>query len=272
MQLVDFVRAYSEARDIADGTADQLRYAVRALERYNGSPVGTRQLSAQLLNSWIAERIKANIARKTIAVQRGALLSLWKDAARQGLAPPLAEVRLVRVPKTIPQAWLPCEFAALLANVETLTGAFPCGVPRKLLVRALALVGYYSGLRPSDLLALRSIDVLAECSLVVRQAKTGEPIKIAIPDDAMQAILATNPETRERVFPLSRKNLWYWFRKIRGSKGSPKWLRRTGATRCEQQQPGSAMAYLGHLTPGLAYRHYVDMRQISDTKPLPPKP
>lgn len=272
MELLEFVRSYSEARDIRSATADQLTYAARALERHHGGTVDTMQLSSVLLNGWISARLAADIARKTVAVQRTAIMSLWKEAARQGIAPPLAEVRLVRVPRTIPQAWLPVEFTAILAAIDSLPGAFPCGVPRRLLIKALALVGYYSGLRPSDLLALRSIDVLADSTLVVRQSKTDEPITIVIPDDAMAAILATRPDTRERVFPLSRKSMWFWFRKIRGTKGSPKWLRRTGATRCEQQQPGSAMAYLGHRTPGLAYAHYVDLRQISDTKPLPPQP
>ena len=39
----------------------------------------------------------------------------------------------------------------------------------------------------------------------------------------------------------------------------------------ELVHPGAAMALLGHRTPGLAYRHYVDARQVSRSKPTPPR-
>jgi hypothetical protein len=40
--------------------------------------------------------------------------------------------------------------------------------------------------------------------------------------------------------------------------------RRTGATFVERDHPGAAMRYLGHKSPGLAYRHYVDRSKLGD--------
>lgn len=101
----------------------------------------------------------------------------------------------------------------------------------------------------------------------------GLPLLIELPSVALNSFLLTKPEQRELAFPLTDKVLWYWFDKITeaaGVNGSAKWVRRTGATRVEQHQPGSAMAYLGHKTAGLAYQHYVDARQIQSNRPMPP--
>jgi integrase len=142
-------------------------------------------------------------------------------------------------------------------------------------MKALCLTGYYTGLRPCDLVDLRTDDVMAGGVMVIRQKKTDEAITIELPADCRAAIAATLPVGRKLIFPLGRKLLYDWLRRaIRqaGIDGSLKWLRRTGATRCEQIQPGSAKAYLGHLTDGLAMLHYVDRRQITFTRPIPPSP
>jgi hypothetical protein len=73
---------------------------------------------------------------------------------------------------------------------------------------------------------------------------------------------------------LTRRPIQVQFAKLvrgAGLQGSTKWLRRSGATWCEVHQPGSAMAFLGHRTPGLAYKHYVDPRFVQRDKPRPPK-
>lgn len=273
MLLSEFVPHYAITRDLRQTTIDQLAFAARAFEKFAG-PVQLGDLSADIVNNWIAARLAEGLARKTVSVQRMGVLCLWREAARRNQAPPLADhIRQVRLRQPIPIAWWPEEFTKLIATIDTLDGAFPCGVPRRLLLRAFALVGYYSGLRPGDLILLRSAEVLTKA--VVSQSKTGDPIEVVLPDDAMTAVLATQAERRELLFPLSRHRVCYWLKRLRtlaGIKGSAKWLRRTGATRCEQQQPGSAMAFLGHRTHGLAYKHYVDLRQLATKKPIPPPP
>ena len=232
------------------------------------------QLGFFKIDDWITARLAAGIARIGVARQRGAILSLWREAARLGLADSVPQnIRTVRLRLAPPRAWLPDEFAAVLAAIDGTPGAFACGVPRRLLLRAFCLVGFYSGLRPSDLLAIRTSDVAADGKLVVVVQKTGQIHDCRLPPDAMRALEATRYRSRALAFPISRKTLggaWRTLRAKAGLTGTPKWLRRTGATRCEQQQPGSAMAYLGHRTPGLEYRHYVDLRQLESQRPVPP--
>lgn len=273
--VTEFVVAYCAARDIKPDSGEQLKHAAISFGKHLCRAATLDDFQSTKIDAWIVARLAAGKARKTVAGQRAAILTLWKEAHRLGLARPVERVRLVKVQAANPPTWWPSEFDKLLASISLARGAFACGVPRALLLRALAMVAYYSGLRPEDLLSLRSSDVLAAGRLIVRQDKTGELIDVTLPPDAMALILATQPENRDRVFPFTYKALWYWINKLTaqaGIPGSSKWFRRLGATRCEQEQPGSAMAFLGHKTPGLAYKHYVDRRQIQGKRPLPPPP
>jgi integrase len=276
--LTHFAEAYCSQRDLAKASICQIRWAVVAFEKFLCRAGVLGDLNADTIGEWIAARLSEGKSRKTVHQQRGTLLQLWRQARRQKLLPPVEDVRIVKVPRPIPQAWFPDEFVRLLEACETITQRVEFehySVPWRIVLRAFLLTSYYTGLRPQDVLALRSAEVNSKGTLVVRQQKTGEAIDITLPPDCLKAIAATRPEKRELVFPLDRKRVWWWIHlAITRAKlsGSVKWLRRTGATRCEQLQPGSAKAYLGHLTDGLAYRHYVDRRQIKSVRPVPPSP
>jgi integrase len=271
--LMAFVRRYSQDRDLREGTTEHLFYTCLSLQKYVDRIVMLKELSAEMINGWIEARLKGGLARKTLHGQRADLVAMWRGAAEMGLAPPVEKVRTLRVPPVIPRAWTADEFHLLLAAAQQTTGSFSCGVRRPTLLKAVLLTGFYTGLRPTDLLSLRTADLTPTGRMLVVQRKTQHPIDVTLPPDCLAAIRATHPEDRELLFPLSRFLLGAWVRILRrkaGCQGSPKWLRRTGATRCEQTQPGSAMAYLGHKTHGLAYKHYVDPLQIESTRPVPP--
>lgn len=118
--------------------------------------------------------------------------------------------------------------------------------------------------------ALRSGDITSSGRLVCVVSKTGRLFDCQLPVDAVAAIEATWPERRALIFPLSRKTCCRWWKeacRLAGCPGTPKWLRRSGATAVESQRPGSAKEFLGHATDGLAARHYIDPRQLPSTRP-----
>lgn len=93
--------------------------------------------------------------------------------------------------------------------------------------------------------------------------------------DAIDRCMADQPN-RCKIWPLwgSRWSFYRHYRKLvaaAGVRGTSKWLRRSSATALERICPGSAMGHLGHKTPGLAYRHYVDPRMLQCGRPLPPE-
>lgn len=270
-RLVD---RYARDKDAAPRTIEQYRFALRTFERWLKRPATLRDFTDDKLNRWIVWALE-NYARPTLRSQRGALLTLWRYAAELRLINRLpVRVRKVRVDPAIPQAWYPADMRALLAAARQAPGAFRDGTPRADALVAWMLVGYYSGLRPCDTMAFRRQDVGREGVCVARQSKTRTPIVFSLPPDAMAAVRRIVQAGRDRVFPMTRKAAYYWWLWLKDQaqvSGSPKWLRRTGATQVEIQQPGSAMAFLGHKTPGLAYRHYVDARQVQARKPTPPR-
>lgn len=164
----------------------------------------------------------------------------------------------------------------LLAAADKLTGKlYSSGVSRAAFWRAWILVAYYTGLRRSDMLRLRFEDVGADGRLFVVQHKTSNMVKCQLPGDARAAIMASVPPRRRLIFGgiLGPSRLWKEFSEVvrlARLRGSTKKLRATGATWCEAKTPGSAMRFLGHKTPGLAYKHYVDPRFIDEERVSPP--
>jgi integrase len=78
-----------------------------------------------------------------------------------------------------------------------------------------------------------------------------------------------------RVFRWALAEKWLrirWDRMVAAAKltGTCKWMRRTGATWVEATQPGSASRFLGHRSPELAMKHYVDRTLLPNSCPMPP--
>jgi integrase len=127
----------------------------------------------------------------------------------------------------------------------------------------------------SDQLALEWKQVADDSQTsVVLQQKTRKRIAFRLSESTQAAVAETRPGERRKIFGglIDKRNAQEYFKAIlrtAGLPGSSKWLRRSGATPCEIEHPGSAMAYLGHKTPGLAYQSYVDPTKIQNAKPLP---
>lgn len=274
MLLLDFLESYGLEHDVADDTISQYRYAVISFQRWLERPAKLRDLTDDNANRWIVERLKTH-ARATVKGQRGSLLTLWRAAYEDGKVRARPDrVRSVGVPQTNPDAWTMVEMRIWIDACEKLPGTFPCGVPRAAMMRAWLLTDWYSGLRPCDMRRLTSAHLSSGGLQPISQKKTGHLIVCDLPRECVDAIRATDPHERELVFPITKKAMFYWWKWLKARvnlPGTPKWVRRSGATAVEIAHPGSAMAFLGHRTPGLAYKHYVDRRQVKQNRPLPPR-
>jgi site-specific recombinase XerD len=274
--LRSFIGRYVQDVDIRPSTAQQYRYAVQDFDRWHGRPVKLSDLATALVNQWLSARLASGMSRATIKNRRGAVVVLWRAACELKLVPePLAKIKIVRVPVPIPECWSEEEMAALLAAADTLTGTFrTIDIERAALIRAAVLVLWDTAVRPVDLLELTSGQINDVGRFVIRQHKSNWPHLCQLRPETIDAIRATFPPDREKLFPINRKTLyWYIHRlmKVAGlGRGSVKWIRRTSATALECSHPGSAMAHLGHKTPGLAYKHYIDAARIQNDKPMPP--
>lgn len=274
MTVKDYVGAYALSHDLAPATIEQLGFAVKALDKWLERSALLAELSDDLLNRWITARLAQGKSRRTVRGQRGAILTLWRAAHDDGLVEnPPRRVKIVKTPSLMPEAWWEYQLRALLTAADKAPGRFKCGLKRGPFLRAWILVGYYSLFRACDLRKLEWSSVGDDGTVLILQEKTGWPVLRHLPPDAMAALEGIRSKSTT-IFPVSKKTLSYWWRWLKKESGVPgtlKWLRRSGATACEVQQPGSAMAALGHKTPGLAFKHYVDQRQLQQRPPTPPR-
>ena len=276
MNLQQWLKEYAPRQDLAPSTADGYADAIASLERHAGRTLRLRDLTADLVNAWIGAQLEADYARITVRNQACAVVTLWRAAAKAKKAPRLPDtIRRVKVPTPIPEAWTLDELQRVLDACDRLKSRVKRmgGVHWRQLSRAMVLVGYHSGLRPCDLRRLPMAKLLVAEPFVVLQDKTDWPITIRLPLEPIEAVRAMALPKRETLLPLHRSSVAEKFRevvKLAGVSGSPKWLRRTGATAVEREHPGAAMSFLGHKTPGLALKHYVDQRIAGQNRPMPP--
>lgn len=278
LTLSEWLERYLSERDCSKGHRDGLRLVVKWFGLFLGHPATLADLTDENVNRWLTAMIDKGLSRRTVRGRRVMLLGLWRAAFAAGQTE-IRDLRVkkINVPRTLPQAWDERQVSALLAACAKIAGAFKrSGISRAATLRAAIMVFWYAGLRLGDLMRLEWENIGSDGTLVIVQHKTGWPVIAKLPPEAMSALDVLRGDGRRYVFRqiVSRKRLTHYFAAaVRAAelKGGTKTIRKSGATAIEKAHPGSAMGYLGHLTPGLAFKHYIDARHLAADKPTPPR-
>jgi integrase len=212
---------------------------------------------------------------------RRELLTLWRYAYETDLTetPPLRVMAIKATPRP-PTAWSMDTLRKLLDAAEKDVRPISCRLPnvrRCDILPAWISLAYDSGIRLGDILALRK-DALVNGCVALTAQKTGKLTVRKLSDYATRkAMELADKSTDHTVFQwaLPRKRaikVWRSFLKENNVSGSPRWLRRSGATYVEKEQPGQASKFLGHsaCNPGLAARFYIDASLSIQLPPSPP--
>ena len=278
MHTDELLREYLLERDIEPGSAKQIQTALTRFDRHLGRAATLDDFTDRQFNAWVSAMLTEGLARRTIRAYAGRVLTLWRWAFSAGHATAgPARVKKISVPDLIPVAFTADDLKRLLAEAAKLKGHFKRSkVSRPRLAIALFRAAWDSGLRTGDLGRLTRIDYCADGLGIMLQGKTGWPVTFRLSASTMAAIDATFPPERNRIFgdAISRRRLFKWVKRIvdaAGLKGGTKKIRKGGASAVERDAPGSAMRYLGHRTPGLAARFYVDPRITGEEPPQPPE-
>lgn len=268
MLLRDYLDRYNRAREIKPSTLEHYRWVIRSFERHNGQ-LRTSQLSGQAVDDWLIWLRDNGRSPWTIKQRKISLLVLWRAAWSDGFAPPLEPVRRLRPLQHAPEAWTLDEVRALIAAAESYHS-------RPLWTGSLIRVGYDTGLRLGDLLAVQVGQITSNLLRVV-QGKTGRPVVCQIRPETRQAvdayIEAYRPETV--LWPLwgRREALYRHIRAIVRQAsirpGTFRWLRRSAATQLEIVSPGRGTELLGHASRATSEAWYLDRSQFG-AAPLPP--
>lgn len=266
MRLLDFACQYATTCGASPGYREQLIVLTKRL------PWLASDLTVDRIDGYLTDAL-SHLAPSTVQNHRRMLTTLRKAALRDGhvVDQCTRPIRRVKADPPLVRAWSHEELRHLLAvAAEMPGGTIRC--PHRLLLPAWILVGYSSGLRLGDLLSIRH-DQLRGNRLQTVLRKTRQPHVCLLDDAALQAIAAL-PKCGPLIFGslVGRSRMIVAMRRLvqrAGLCGSGKFLRRSSATYAEMAGM-SASGHLGHRTPGLAQKHYVDQLLLADARrPVP---
>lgn len=249
------------------------RHLMRTAERLHAFGLtSVADLEPQRINCWLdsltcSKQTRSNYRRQACTIVKAAL---GPDAAHC-----IDRIRKVKAPLPPPVAWTKEELSRLLHHARNLTGTLQSGCPSSLFFHCWVLLGYSVGLRFSDLLHLR-VNQIRDGRLYTVQSKTGDALVQVLPNECariLNELSVLSPDGTLFKWALSARWLrirWNRLVKAAGLTGTCKWLRRTGATWVEATQPGMSSRFLGHRSPELSMKHYVDRSLLPNSCPSPP--
>ncbi len=282
--LLLFLRdVYLVERRIKLCTSARYDRAIRTFGEFVGHPIRLEELSDHLASKWVLWLEAGGASPKTCHSFRRDVLTVWRRAAKHKLCdPPSDDIRTVKLPRPNPDAWSIEEVRKILATCDRMTGFFKNGIPKSKYLRLLIETAYQTGLRRGDLLRLTVSDVNDDGVISTLMGKTLDGHISTLESETRELFMGMAQRLKEDGDPLweqplhwptNERTLYALLHKVRRmagvkTSGALQKLRRTGATYVEKQYPGAAMRFLGHRTPGLAYRHYVDRSKLGP----PPRP
>lgn len=277
MTLTDLLAAYTAANACSPRYRESLRRTTTKATGYGLELVC--QLDADPVNRFLDHLPVSSTTRHNI---RRELLTLWRWAYEERLtdAQPV-RIKRIAARRQAPQAWSVRCLTTLLdaaerderpvhAKSKRLRGVRRCDV-----LPAWIAVGYESGLRLTDMLALSQEHFREDCIATVAN-KTGKVTVRRLGNYALERVqwlLDHSPDGTVFRWALTRKGalrLWRTFLKEQGVSGSSKWLRRAGATELERLHPGMATHWLDHSNPALCKLHYIDPTLLNPPVGPPP--
>lgn len=261
MTVRQFAEAYALQSGASPGYREQLIVLTKRL------PWGVADLTVSNIDAYLTNAL-GHLAASTVHNHRRMLSTLRRAALRDGLVVDDCTRPIRRVKHTLPmvRAWTHEEMRTLLAVASEMPGG-TLYCPHRILLPAWILVGYSSGLRLGDLLAI-TYDSLRGDRLATVLQKTRQQHVVVLDANALESIRSL-PRRGPKIFGglVGRSRIIVAMRalvKRAGLTGSGKYLRRASATYA-QLAGMDATGHLGHLTPGMK-RHYLDMVILSDLK------
>jgi integrase len=235
------------------------------------------ELNAGRINGYLKSRLET-ISTVTAANERTIILSLVKFAWDNGIIDtPIRGVFRIKRRRPPTKAWTIDQLRQAVAETERLADkTLRSGAKLDEFMRSWLLLGYESGARLGDVMTFRAENLDGD-TLRWTQSKTGDGLAKHLSKScikAAEAMLQKSPDGRIVGWACGRRQAVRIMRQYLdslGIGGTSKWLRRSGATHIEIEQPGKASLHLGHRTPNLAAQAYIDWGQVRKTMPATPE-
>lgn len=200
---------YAPLRGVSRRTIAIYGFTLRAWAEFLGRQPEVGDLEELAVARFLAHRLNERSVA-TAAKDRTQIRALWEFAARRGLTDKWPQLRRIRVPERVPQAWLTDELQRLLEAAGERQGSI-AGVPASAFWRAAILVCYETGCRVGELLGLEWRDVSPAGILFRAENRKGKTRDIFRPISLeVAATLEAIRRDRPEVFAWDRcyTNLW----------------------------------------------------------------
>ena len=269
--LTEAVESYLLSHPVCDKQFRNMRCRVASLVKCLGREA-LADISADDINRWLIGLENSHRAPSTVRGFRTSVVSVlryarWRPDERD-------DIRRMKVPAPIVEAWKLDEIRQLLAIAETFEGYLQNGVSRRMFWLTSIHCGYSTALRFGDLevLPVDKIGPTGVCRLIMR--KTLRPVTVRFSDVAQECIRAHGQSV---VLPNPHSHNWFC-RKFSNlveragvRPGSFRWLRRSAASYADAERSGAGRRLLGHTDDGQTFcKNYRDESIVGGIVPEPP--
>jgi integrase len=268
-------------KNVCRDTANQYRKSIRCFSEFLSRTASRRDLKEPTVNRWLA-KIASQMSPETLRGRKAGLMVLWNWLAMLGKTPAVQQSRIrkvVRKPRP-PVAWSIPQVKILLDAAAELRGTMRCGLPAAQFFEAYIWLAYETGLRPGDILRLRSCDLHGNVIAIV-QHKTGRTHVATITDHTRKLLEPMVCKCDGLIFPASKDEVRRWQKRlfegaksrgfIRMRRQGLGTLRKTNATEvCRQSGIHAAAMSLGHVSgTDVARRYYIQPDALGTPTPPP---
>lgn len=265
---------YAPLKGISERTVRIYEFTLSAFSLFLGHEATTDDLEELAVARFLSDRLKRRSVG-TAAKDRCQLRALWEFGARRGCTGGRwPQIRPIRVPERVPQAWLTDEMRRLLEACDGEEGEI-VGVPARLWWRAALMTCYLCGERIGGVLSLEWCDVSPESVVFRAEGRKGRSRDIfcRITPECYEAIQAIKTD-RKLVFDWDRSYTLIWRRlgKICERAGLPndrvsKFHRIRKTTASYSAALGlDPQQVMGHKSAATT-RRYLDPRIVRRTEP-----
>lgn len=272
MQLLQFLPCYVSERGLTAESERQLRMSVNAFIRFlERSDISLSDLSHSLLNAW-QDANPEGWAPKTMHRRINDVLGVWSYAyaiEETENEPKRLRIRFPRIPHRIPDAWTLDELRTMLDACGTYDECLPNGIYKSDVLRATIYCGFYTALRPSDLLSLERSSLRPNGSPICQAKKHGSQLLVTVPPWLIDFLNDHYPPAVRRAvgWPYARPYFYDLWKSMLRRAGMPygkreglQKLRRTAVSHGEAIAKGYGSQLAGHADTRTTRRHYEDPR------------
>lgn len=281
MKLTEFFATVYRPLRLRGGSMNTTRLYDQAITRFReflGHEPTLADLNDLAVAGFLEHRRSQGKSPYTVERERSCLNAMWNLAARRGMTPTWPEVPPGKLPQRTPEAWSLDEMRRLFVAARE-THGWVNGVPANVFWPALLAVAWETGERISAILSAKKSDFRPPNLLIRAEGRKGGVVdkmfRLTPATCHRVELAADHHEATILYWPGAHSSLWgAWKRLVQRAgleigRGTGFHKIRRSAASHYAHLGGDASKFLGHASPELASRWYLDPLVTNAGQPAP---